>query len=121
MSKKRNPDTDAFYQKLMSATNAIGANHFTPQAEEEVKVNIRPDDKISPGMFKPDPLNPGHYKAHSVTIRAMSKDLFVAGSDEFLDLEKPYTCQKCRQNLDLQFWTFCPYCEAPFPADTEAL
>ena len=122
MSKRNSSEqTQAFYEKLMQATNAVNAPHFSNQPEKEFDVKIRRDDSVSPGMFKPDPLNPGHYKAHEVTIRAMRKDLFVAGSDEFLDLEKPYTCQKCRQNLDLQFWTFCPYCEAPFPADTEAL
>ncbi len=119
MSKKR-PETEDFYRKLMQATNAIGAPHFG-EKPEEVKVDIRPDSSIGPGMFKPDPLKPGHYKAHPTTIRAMRKDIFVGGSDEFIDLEKPYTCFKCRQNLDLQFWTFCPFCEAPFPKDLETL
>ncbi len=119
MSRKKDDQTEAFYQKLMQATNAVNAPHFGRQPEEERQVNIRRDDSISPGMFKPDPLNPGHYKAHEVTIRAMRKDLFVAGSDEFIDLEKPYTCQKCGQNLDIQFWIFCPFCEASFPKDLE--
>lgn len=111
--------TEAFYQQLMQATNAIGAPHFGKQPQEERQVNIRRDDSVSPGMFKPDPLNPGHFKAHEVTIRAMRKDLFVGGSDEFIDLEKPYTCQKCGQKLDVQFWIFCPFCEASFPKDLE--
>ncbi len=119
MSKKNRDETEAFYQKLMQATNAVDAPHFGRQPEEQRQVNIRRDDSVSPGMFKPDPLNPGHYKAHEVTIRAMRKDLFVGGSDEFIDLEKPYTCQKCGQNLDIQFWVFCPYCEASFPKDLE--
>ncbi len=111
--------TEEFYQKLMQATNAVNAPHFGRQAQEERQVQIRRDDSISPGMFKPDPLNPGHFKAHEVTIRAMRKDLFLAGSEEFIDLEKPYICQKCSQKLDIQFWTFCPYCEASFPKDIE--
>lgn len=120
MSKKL-PTTEDFYQKLMSATNATGHAHFNADKPKEVQVDIRPDSAISSGMFKPDPLKPGHYKAHPITIRAMRKNIFVGGEDEFIDLEKPYTCQKCNTELDLQFWTFCPYCEAPFPKDLEVL
>lgn len=120
MSKKK-PTTEDFYKKLMSATNATGHAHFDQERPEEVKIDIRPDTSINPGMFKPDPLKPGHYKAHPTTIRAMRKNIFVGGEDGFIDLEKPYTCSKCKTDLDLQFWTFCPYCEAPFPKDLEAL
>ena len=120
MSSRYSKDqTDAFYQKLMQATNAANAPHFGNQPEEEFNVRIRRDDNVSPGMFKPDPLNPGHYKAHELTIKAMRKDLFFGGSDEFVDLERPYTCVSCGQNLDIQFWTFCPYCEASFPKDLD--
>lgn len=120
MSKK-NPTTDEFYRKLMQATNATGHAHFQDQPDQEFKVNIRPDESISPGMFKPDPLQPGQYKAHPTTIRALRKDIFVGGSDEFIDLEKPYICESCKTNLDLQFWFFCPFCEAPFPKGLESL
>ena len=117
MSKRNSSEqTQAFYEKLMQATNAVNAPHFSNQPEKEFDVKIR-DDSVSPGMFKPDPLNPGHYKAHEVTISAMRKDLFVAGSEEFIDLQKTYFCQSCSQELDTQFWTFCPYCEASFPKD----
>jgi len=119
LNHKKNDKTQAFYQKLMQATNAVGAPHFGTQPEEDRSINISRDDSITPGMFKPDPLNPGHYKAHEVTIKAMRKDIFVGGSDEFIDLEKPYTCQNCSHKLDTQFWIFCPYCEASFPKDLE--
>jgi hypothetical protein len=115
----RNSETEAFYQKLMMATNAVNAPHFRSTPEQQYQVQIRRDDSVSPGMFKPDPLAPGHFKAHEVTIKAMRKDLFVGGSDEFIDLEKSYTCQKCSQIIDIQFWTFCPFCEASFPDDIE--
>ena len=103
-------------EKLKRAKNAAGKAQFSPDYEE-VKVQINPDENISPGMFKPDFLRPGHYKAHPTTIRAMRKEIFSAGSDEFLDLEKSYICISCNKTLDLQFWTFCPYCEAQFPKD----
>ncbi|MCR9203227.1 MAG: hypothetical protein NXH75_01530 [Halobacteriovoraceae bacterium] len=120
MSKK-NPETEEFYRKLMQATNAVGAPHFGKQEEERVRVNIRPDKSISPGMFKPDPLNLGHFKAHPTTIEAMRKDIFVGGSDEFVDLEQSYICEGCKRDLDVQFWLFCPYCEAEFPKELKIL
>lgn len=120
MSKKK-PETEDFYLKLMEATNAVGAPHFGDQAEKTVKVDIRPDESINPGMFKPDPLKPGHFKAHPTTIRAMRKDIFVGGSDEFIDLEQSYICQSCKTELDVQFWLFCPYCEAEFPKDLKLI
>lgn len=120
MSKKK-PETEDFYKKLMAATNAVGAPHFAPKEQEKYQVNIRPDNSISPGMFKPDPLNPGHFKAHPTTIAAMRKDIFVGGSDEFVDLEQSYICQSCKKELDVQFWLFCPYCEAKFPSDLKLL
>lgn len=120
MSGKK-PETEEFYRKLMLATNAVGAPHFSSQAEEEVKVNIRPDSNISPGMFKPDILNPGHFKAHPTTISAMRRDIFVGGTDEFIDLEQSYICEGCKKTLDLQFWQFCPFCEAKFPHDIKII
>lgn len=105
----------------MQATNAAGHAHFNKQVSEEIKVNIRPDTAITPGKFKPDPLMPGHFKAHPTTIRAMRKDLFVGGEDDHIDLEKTYNCQSCHKELDIQFWLFCPFCEAPFPKDLDIL
>ncbi len=120
MSKNK-PSTEEFYRKLMQATSATGHAHFQKEPDQDFKVNIRPDTSVSPGMFKADPLQPGGYKAHPTTIAALRKDIFVGGSDEFIDLEKPYTCTGCQKELDLQFWFFCPFCEAPFPKDLEVL
>lgn len=97
----------------MRATNAAGLPHFCPTPSEEVKVHIRPDSSVSLGMFAPDPLYQGHYKAHPTTIAAMRKDIFFGGSSEFEDLQQLETCEKCHHELDYQFWSFCPYCEAP--------
>ncbi|MCK5884591.1 MAG: hypothetical protein KAG61_12945 [Bacteriovoracaceae bacterium] len=96
--------------------NAAGGAMFNTHSCEEVKVNIRPNKDVALGKFKSDPLLPGCHIAHPITIEAMRKDLFVLG-DEFIDLELKYECIKCRKELDLQFWMFCPYCETPFPSD----
>jgi hypothetical protein len=119
MSSKKtdNFNPNLLYESLMRASNAGGKQHFSNDYEE-VKVNINPDKNVSLGNFKPDLLNPGHYKAHPTTIAAMRKDLFTAGSDEFLDLEKPYICEGCKRTLDMQFWQFCPYCETHFSNDS---
>ena len=109
-------DAQKNYAKLMKSTNFLGKAMFSNQASQEIEVSIRPDKSISPGMFKPDPLNPGNYKAHPTTIRALKKDIFVAGSDEFADLEEEITCNSCSEKLDKQFWFFCPFCEAKFPS-----
>ncbi len=77
-------------------------------------VQIRPDKTVSLGNFKPDPLIPGGYTAHPTTIRAMKKDIFVAGNDSEIT-EIPYICEGCKRQLDIQFWNFCPYCEGKIP------
>lgn len=81
---------------------------------ETAQVAIRPDKKISLGMFKPHPFLQETYLAHPTTIRAMKKNLFMAGND-FEELEDLCTCTSCRQNIDRQFWHFCPYCETQLP------
>ena len=74
-------ETENFYKKLISATNAASLPHFNEKKSEEYSVPIRPDAKINLGMFKPDLARPGGYRAHPTTIAAMRKDLFLAGSD----------------------------------------
>ncbi len=105
---------DKAYQKLMKATNMTGQQMFAREPIQEIKVQIRPHKEVPLGKFKTDPLIPGGYIAHPTTIRAMRKDLFIAGSDEFLDLEDKVTCHSCSQEIDRQFWIFCPFCEALF-------
>jgi hypothetical protein len=76
---------------------------------KEFKVQLRVDESIAPAKFKRDPLVPGGYKANSLTIRAMKKDVFVLDTS-MTELEEIYHCQKCPHSYDLQFWQYCPYC-----------
>ena len=101
------------YKKLMEQLNAAGRPHFS-KCDKEYKVKILKDSSVEPGMFVPDCVVTGSYRAHPITIRAMRKDIFVAGNELFQDLEMLYTCSNCSKSLDLQFWHFCPYCEATF-------
>lgn len=114
MSNK-NFDPNFLYSKLQSATNAVEEKHFANHAEEIHHVKIRLNNNVSPGMFKPDPLIPGGYIANQLTIAAMRPDIFAAGNELFEDLEYWIHCEKCNTALDVQFWKFCPYCEAQFP------
>ena len=109
---KKKFDPQSLYEKLMSTKGFVDNPHFHHQAQEEIKVQIRADKSVSPAKFLPDPLIPGGYKAHPQTIRAMRKDIFVGGEDEFVDLEVLIDCHSCHQRLDLQFWVCCPFCEA---------
>ena len=86
---------------------------FELNTPRDVQVSIRPKENIPPAIFRPDPLIPGGFLANPLTIRALRKEIFVAGAD-FEELTAPYTCQKCKNQMDLQFWHFCPFCEAPF-------
>ncbi len=63
-------------------------------------------------MFVPDPFVLGTYKAHPLTIRALRKDIFFQGQEEFAILEALYQCYSCNNEIDLQFWKSCPYCGA---------
>lgn len=107
-------DPNKLLEKLTEATNAGGKSHFNIAAREDIQVQIRPDSTVRPAMFLPDPLIPGGYKAHPVTIRALRKDIFAAGEELFEDLEDLITCESCQHQIDRQFWHFCPYCEAKF-------
>ena len=111
--KNKKFDTNSLYEKLMSATNAAEKPLFTGAPSETHEVKLRPDKTVGRAKFKPDPLIPGGYLAHPVTIRAVRLDIFVGG-EGFEDLEYLYQCSSCNEQLDLQFWKFCPYCEAPF-------
>jgi hypothetical protein len=98
-----------FIKKLESKVQQPLFDHEKP---ENIKIKLRVDETISPGRFKADPIIPGGHVANSLTIRAMRTDLFVFG-DEFEDLEAIYTCG-CGQEIDVQFWKFCPFCASDF-------
>jgi len=92
--------------------NMAGMPNFDLEQKQDIKVQIRVDEKIAPAKFKPDPLIPGGYVANSLTVRAMRPDIFVLG-DSLDDLSASYQCV-CGSELDIQFWKFCPYCARPF-------
>ena len=102
---------EKIHEKFKKAKNILRAPMFKQKCSEEVKVHIRPNSEVPRGKFKPDPLSSGTYMAHPVTIRAVRKELFVAGNDLFLDLEDKFFCSSCSSELDRQFWKFCPFCE----------
>ncbi len=112
---KHHHDPESQLRKLKSYTNAANTQLFETDYHETHQVNIIPDKAVAPAKFIPDPLNPKKFRAHPITIRAMRKDLFMGGED-FVDLECLITCASCKTELDLQFWQFCPYCEASFPS-----
>lgn len=103
-------DPQSQYEKLKTYKNAADLPLFDDY-HEQYTVNILPDNSVARALFIPDSLRPNVYKAHPITIRAMRKDLFMGGSG-FEDLESLYVCASCKHEIDLQFWQFCPYCEA---------
>ncbi|MDD4973299.1 MAG: hypothetical protein PHY93_03065 [Bacteriovorax sp.] len=109
LQEKHDPQSQL--EKLKSYSNAANSPLFNTDYHETYDVNILPDPKISPAKFIPDPLRPNVFRAHPVTIRAMRKELFMGGVD-FVDLECLRICGSCKHEIDLQFWQFCPYCEA---------
>lgn len=84
----------------------------SPQTEE---VQIIPDKKISPGMFKPDKDITNKYYAHPTTIKALKKNIFLAGENWDQDVSNiQIECSGCKRKLDKDFWHFCPFCETKF-------
>lgn len=106
-------DPQSQFEKLKTYSNACNTPLFNTDYHEQYNVNILPDQTISPAKFIPDPLRPNVFRAHPITIRAMRKEIFMGGED-FVDLECLRICDSCKHQLDLQFWHFCPYCEASF-------
>ncbi len=103
-------DANSQFEKLKSYKNAFNLPLYSDH-HETYSVNIKPDTSVAPAKFIPDPLLPNHFRAHPTTIRAMRKELFMGG-DDFIDLECLHICASCKHEIDLQFWHFCPYCEA---------
>jgi len=102
----KNPDEIGQY--LRQVQNKSQFPLWELSLPEDHKIHFRVDEKISPAMFKPDPLFPGGYLANSLTLRAMKPMLFVAGSD--LDELTNMTNCRCGKDWDQQFWSLCPYC-----------
>lgn len=104
-------DPESQLKKLKSYSNAANLPLFHTDYHEKYEVQILPDSKIGPAKFIPDALRPNVFHAHPITIRAMRKELFMGGED-FIDLQCLRICDSCKHEIDLQFWQFCPYCEA---------
>lgn len=100
-------------EQLKSLTNAGNLPLLDINSPQNYVVQIIPDGTIERAKFLPIENSVNQYKAHPVTIRAMKKDLFLAGED-FIDLECIIECKSCREKIDLQFWLFCPFCESNF-------
>ena len=98
---------------LKKLKNAVNGPLLDMERYQERQVKIEPDKKIEPGMFLADDKIPFLYRAHPQTIRALKKDIFLAG-DDWVDLVEPYVCNSCHRQLDKQFWLFCPLCGAKF-------
>lgn len=109
LQKKHDPQSQ--WEKLKTYSNAFNTPLINPDYHEKYDVTIKPDTSIAPAKFVPDPLRPNVFRAHPVTIKAMRKELFMGGED-FVDLECLRICASCKHQIDLQFWLFCPYCEA---------
>ena len=93
--------------------NAAYQQEYDLKRPQEFNLKIEPNESIAPAMFRPHPDKPGIYEATSLTIRAMKKDIFLAGNDVD-ELKQPHTCTSCQQPLDRQFWFMCPYCGESF-------
>ena len=104
--------SEKLYKKLMQEKNLASRQHFSSHPTEVISVQLRPDEKVTPAKFVPDSLVPGGYKANPLTIKALRKDIFLQGQEEFSVLESLYRCYQCNETMDLQFWKFCPYCGA---------
>ena len=112
--KRNNFDPNLLHKKLMTYSNAAGSQLYSSTQDQEVKVQILPDNSVAPAKFLPHDLIPGAFKANPLTIAAMRKDIFVGGDGEFRDLQSLILCQGCNREIDRQFWIFCPFCEAKF-------
>tara|TARA_B100000925_G_C22007352_1_gene474316 strand:+ start:2760 stop:3098 length:339 start_codon:yes stop_codon:yes gene_type:complete len=94
---------------LESLKNAANKQLLSSSQQIE-SVRLLVDQNVSPGMFRPHKSSSNIFFANSLTIRAVKKDLFLAG-EGFEDLKRVVSCTSCNQELDEQFWSFCPYCE----------
>jgi len=108
-------DPNKILEAIRQFENMVEQPQFDLEKREDVKINIRADEKIAPAMFKMDPLIPGGYVANSLTIRAMRQDIFVLG-DSLEDLSACFICP-CGKEIDVQFWKLCPHCGRSTPSE----
>ncbi len=106
----KNPvlDPNKALEIIREIENMAGQPNFDLIQREDIQVKIRVNEDVGPAKFRPDPLIPGGYIANSLTVRAMRPDIFVLG-ESLEDFSAPYECA-CGEDLDVQFWKFCPFC-----------
>ena len=112
MSREQNEWLD----KIAKLQNSGGKSLLHLDGREDISVSLRPDKSVTLGNFKADPLIPGGYLAHPITLRALKKDIFAVGDELFDDLAQVIVCEGCHRKIDKQFWHFCPHCETTFKA-----
>lgn len=105
--------SDKDFKLIKNIQNEIGNPAYDINAAQVEQVKISADEKMNPGIFKPDPKKPGCFIAHPLTIEAMKKDIFLSG-DSVDEVVSPYTCEGCKFELDRQFWLKCPSCGSAF-------
>ncbi|HXH31025.1 MAG TPA: hypothetical protein VNJ01_09455 [Bacteriovoracaceae bacterium] len=110
--KNQNLDPHKALEVIKKIENMAGLPAFDLSDRQDIKVKIRVSEQVGPGKFKPDPLIPGGYVANSLTVRAMRPDIFVLGNS-LEDFSASYLCS-CGQEIDVQFWYFCPFCAREF-------
>lgn len=108
-------DEDAIKAKISSLTNAANLSlcHDKPQ---EYQIKLVPNKDMQPAKFKKILDYPLTYLAHPVTIKAVRSELFTTG-ECIEDFALILCCGGCKQEVDIQFWKFCPHCETPFPKE----
>ncbi len=106
-------DADDKIKQLKQASWYKEKAFYDLNARQDFSVQILPDKTIGHGMFRQHTQNPNTYMAHPTTIKALKKDIFLAGSS-FEEFEEIIQCESCKKELDKQFWHFCPFCESQF-------
>lgn len=113
IDRRREEQIKKTLNHINSLENAINQPHYNTEAHQQVQVNIRVDNSVPHGLFKPDPKIEGGWIASQQTFRAMKKDIFALDA-EMIDLQEKYKCTSCAVEIDKQFWEFCPHCGASF-------
>ena len=97
-------------EQLKYSSLKTGAPQYDLSQYETVQINIRIQNDVPTGLFKPDPMITGGWIANTQTFRAMNKNIFT-GTEIFDDLLLPIPCPGCAKKLDWQYWVHCPHCE----------
>jgi hypothetical protein len=106
-------DLNTFVDHLKNTTNMTGQKMFNLDQPTHNQANIKPDKAVAISKFKPHPFLLNTYLAHPQTIKAMRKDIWVLG-EELYEISLNKKCKSCHEQLDIQFWLHCPFCETAF-------